>query len=151
MDNNSNRWYEGPERREVRRRYTSDRRNWERKKYYLSKMLVPIVASVLFAGLISWGAYVTHTTYTISANYEQTFKKALDGQTKRRTFVDGAFDKMRDDYEVKVFNLREELREGLHETRVALSKIYNLLVTHEQRRVVREDEIDDRREKEEDN
>lgn len=131
-------WSNGEERREAKRRYTSDRRAWERKKYYLGKILIPIVASVMFAGLISWGAYVTHTTYTISANYEQTFTKALESQMRRELTVDHDMEMMKEDYNTKFFNLRKELTDGMRETREALAKIYKLLLLQEQERRIRE-------------
>lgn len=127
--------WEGSERREVKRRYTPDRRELERKKKFWTNLLLPIVIGVAATSIITWGAYVTHVTYDISANYEQTFVKHLENQAAEEVKDDIRMDSIVIDYNAKILELSKNMKEGFDELRDDNRTIYNLLVTHERRRV----------------
>jgi hypothetical protein len=126
------------ERRSSPRRFSSDRRLWERRKSYLIKILVPILGAVVFGGILAWAVYVTHTTYTISANYEKSFIQHVADQIRRDVTVDHKFELFSSDYHNQINRLRDEVNTDQREIRSALNKIYDLLLRHEQKRAGRE-------------
>ena len=75
--------WEGDERRESKRRDNSDRRILERRKRYWSSLILPILVGVIATAIVSWGAYVTHVTYGISARYEESFVKHVSAELKK--------------------------------------------------------------------
>jgi len=123
--------WEGDERRECKRRFNVDRRNMERKKRYFFGILMPIIIGVVLTGIVSWGAYVTHVTYKISANYEETFVKHMGEQNSREVVINHRLDLMTRDYGLKVDTLRSEVTEGLREIREVQSQMYRLLVQYQ--------------------
>jgi hypothetical protein len=134
MSNEESDW-NGMERREAKRRYTTDRRDLERKKKFWVNLLLPIVIGVGVTSIITWGAYVTHVTYGISAKYEQTFVAHLENQASEDIKDDIRMDAMVLDYNSKIVKLSETMKEGFDELREDNRIIYNLLVTHERNRI----------------
>ena len=120
--------WEGEERRESKRRYTVDRRTLEKRKKYLSSVLVPTIIGLLGAGIISWGAYVTHTTYGISAKYEETFITHIKDQDIKDVVNDHKFENMQRDYNTKIIQLHDDMNDGFKEMRSSQKDIYNLLI-----------------------
>ena len=125
----------GSERREAKRRYTTDRRELERKKKFWTSLILPVVIGIGVTSVITWGAYVTHVTYGISAKYEQTFVKHLESQDTDAIKDDIRMDSIVLDYNGKILELSRDVKEGFDELRDDNRTIYNLLVTHERRRV----------------
>jgi hypothetical protein len=119
--------WEGSERREAKRRYITDRRTFERRKKYLSSILIPTIIGLLGAGILSWGAYVTHTTYGISAKYEETFTTHIDNQVVRDTVNDYKFESMQKDYNTKIIQLNDDMNDGFKELRETQQNIYSIL------------------------
>lgn len=134
MSNEESDW-NGMERREAKRRYTTDRRDLERKKKFWVNLLLPIVIGVGVTSIITWGAYVTHLTYGISAKYEQTFVAHLESQAAEDVKDDLRMDSIVLDYNSKILKLSENMKEGFDELREDNRIIYNLLVTHERNRI----------------
>jgi hypothetical protein len=122
------------ERREFKRRLVADRREVERKKRFLANVVLPVLIGVLGAGLVSWGAYVTHTTYSISARYEETFTKHLERQAAEAIKADIRIDAIVLDYNSKIVKLHDDMSRGFAELRQHQNTIYDLLVRHEERR-----------------
>lgn len=137
--NGEDRDWNGDERRAVRRRYTLDRRAKEARKKLWFNILVPAIVGIGLTGALSWGVYVTHTTYTISAVYEQTFAKHLKEQKEKDTAVSKGIKQVADEYrrDIKelgdshneeMSTLRKEVGEGFREIRKIQGDIYNILV-----------------------
>jgi hypothetical protein len=120
--------WEGAERREVKRRYAQERRVTERRRKYIFSILLPIFIGLLGTGVISWGAYVTHTTYGISAKYEETFITHIDDQVVRDTVNDYKFESIQKDYNTKIMQLHNDMNDGFKEMRESNKDIYNLLI-----------------------
>jgi len=113
--------WEGDERREKKRRVPPDRRVIERRKRYLFNVMLPTLVAVCGAGLISWGAYVTHITYAISAKFDSEIEHGQEGKDERM--------EMRIDYNSKIIKLQDTMLEGFKELRESNRIIYNLLVS----------------------
>lgn len=126
--------WDGVEQREVRRRYVVDRRASERRKKYWWAVLFPIIVGVCITALISWGAYVTHVTYTISANYEMSFKQHIQDRVIKDASLEHTIELMRSDYTHKLTGIRQDMDAGLKEIRDTNLKIYNLLLEKESRK-----------------
>ena len=127
--------WSGQERREVKRRYTTDRRELERKKKFWTNLLLPVVIGIAVTSIITWGAYVTHVTYGISAKYEQSFVTHLESQATEDVKDDLRMDAIVLDYNAKIVKLSEKVEEGFEKIREDSREIYNLLITHERNRV----------------
>lgn len=125
--------WEGDERRETKRRYTFDRRTLERRKKYLSSILIPIFIALLGGGVISWGAYVTHTTYGISAKYEETFISHIKNQDTKEVINDRKFESIQKDYNGKILQLHTDMNDGFKEMRSSNKDIYNLLIKRDKK------------------
>ena len=134
MSNEESDW-NGMERREAKRRYTTDRRDIERKKKFWVNLLLPIVIGVGVTSIITWGAYVTHLTYGISSKYEQNFVAHLESQAAEDVKDDLRMDSIVIDYNSKILKLSENMKEKFDELREDNRIIYNLLVTHERNRI----------------
>ena len=126
--------WDGEERREAKRRYTIDRRDVERKKKYWINLFLPIVVGVLVTSLMSWGVYITHTIYTISANYEQTFKKHMEDQSAEAVRDDIRMDAMQVDYNSKISRLHDDMMEGFKELRNSQNLIQKLIVSKDEKK-----------------
>jgi hypothetical protein len=126
--------WEGEERRQTKRRYTVDRRTLEKRKKYLSSVLVPTIIGLLGAGIISWGAYVTHTTYGISAKYEETFISHIENQDTKEIINDRKFESIQKDYNGKILQLHTDMNDGFKEMRSTQKDIYNLLIKQDSHR-----------------
>ena len=122
---------EKDERRRAKRRYKTDRRIIERRKKYWWMIIFPILIGVCATALISWGAYITHVTYTISANYETNFVAHISARAKKDAIIEDKVETLRKDYTQKLGTLRTEMNEGLKEIRDTNLAIYNLLLQHE--------------------
>ena len=124
----SERDWEGAERREAKRRYTLDRRIMERRKRYLFSVVLPTVLGILGAGIVSWGAYVTHSTYSISAKYEETFVDHIDDQAVHDKLQRARIDGIVVDYNTRISELHDDVNDGFKEIRDTQNNIYNLLL-----------------------
>jgi hypothetical protein len=120
--------WEGDERREAKRRYTMDRRTMERRKRYLVTVVLPTVLGVLGAGVVSWGAYVTHSTYSISAKYEETFVDHIDSQVIADRQQNKHISDIVVDYNLRIGELHDDMNDGFKEIRDTQNNIYNLLL-----------------------
>lgn len=123
--------WEGSERREAKRRYTVDRRLYEKRKRAFVNFILPSVIGVVVAGLVSWGAYVTHTTYSISAKFEETFKSHIEEAAKDSIATTLRMDSIVNDYNDKLVSLHEDMNEGFRELRESQRNIFNLLLQHD--------------------
>jgi hypothetical protein len=119
---------EREDRRKAKRRHLIDRRMIERRRKYWWSVIFPIIVGVCVTALISWGAYVTHVTYRISANYEMSFVRHIEDRAKKDLAFDHKIEMLRSDYTVKLGNLRTDLNKGLTEIRETNLKIYELLL-----------------------
>jgi hypothetical protein len=119
--------WDGVDRRAVKRRYTTERR---RGKYWLN-LLAPIAMGVILTGIVSWGVYVTHTTYNISAKYEETFIGHIEGQEKKEVYAERRRDAIVVDYNRKIDKLSDEVADGFREIRDGNNSIINLLLKRE--------------------
>ena len=124
---NSYNW-EGEERREAKRRYTIDRRLLERRKKYWSTLLLPVLAGIIVTGILSWGAYVTHITYGISAKYEESFVKHIKDQLKKDALMDHKLELIQAEHNRQMIRLRDDMNTGFKEIRVFQRDIYSILV-----------------------
>lgn len=120
--------WKGEERREAHRRYTVDRRVSERRKKYWFGLLVPTIIGLLGAGIISWGAYVTHVTYNISAKYEETFLRHIEDQQEKESEAVAEVNRMESDQNEKMRVLREDMNAGFRDLRDTQRDIYSLLL-----------------------
>ena len=127
--------WEGSERREGKRRYVIDRRLAEKRKKYWWSLALPTIIGIVGAAIISWGAYVTHTTYGISAKYEQSFDKHVGRQLQLEATNDHRFELMQMDYNSKMAGLREDMNNGFSEMRNSQTDIYNLLINKQRFRI----------------
>jgi len=118
----------GEERRESKRRYTIDRRILERRKKYWSNLLLPVLAGIIVTGIISWGAYVTHITYGISAKYEESFVKHIKDQLKKDALTDHKLELIQAEHNRQMNRLRDDMNIGFKEIRVFQRDIYSILV-----------------------
>jgi hypothetical protein len=126
--------WNGVEQREARRRYTVDRRLAERRKRYWWSMILPIILGTGLAGLLSWGVYVTHVTYRISANYELSFVKHLERQVEKEFRLDHRLEVMKADFTNRTNLIRSDMTAGLKEIRDMQTTMYKILVQHERQR-----------------
>jgi hypothetical protein len=126
--------WEGEERRQIKRRYTVDRRTLEKRKKYLSSVLIPTFIGLLGAGIISWGAYVTHTTYGISAKYEETFISHIENQNTTDIINDRKFESIQKDYNGKILQLHIDMNDGFKEMRSTQRDIYDFLIKQDNNR-----------------
>ena len=122
---------EREERRVTKRRDMIDRRVVERRKKYWWGVIFPIIVAVCVSALISWGAYITHVTYTISANYEASFVAHVKDRSTKDKAIDDRFEVLRSDYNTKIEMLHVDLNNGLAEIRKTNLAIYNLLLQHQ--------------------
>lgn len=118
----------GDERRESTRRIPPDRRSTERRKKYFFNIIVPTVIAVVGAGLVSWGAYVTHVTYAISAKFDSSYASHVAIQNEHDQEDKDERMAMRIDYNSKIIKLRETMDAGFKEMRESNRTIYNLIV-----------------------
>jgi hypothetical protein len=123
-------WDGDEERREAKRRQNIDRRMREKRKRYWMNLLVPIAISIGVGGIISWGVYVTHLTYGISARYEESFVKHVNDQIQKDAIYDHRLEMIQMDYSEKISGLRSDMASGLREIRQSQKEIYNLLLKH---------------------
>jgi hypothetical protein len=120
--------WNGEERREVKRRHAVDRRLQERKKRYLWSIIFPVTIGIIGTAILSWGAYVTHVTYGISASYEETFKGHIQGQLVKEAEIAHKFELNKLEYTDKLTELRRDMNLGFKEMRNTQKNIYNLLI-----------------------
>jgi len=124
--------WKGDERREAKRRYIIDRRTMERRKKYLFSVVLPTLLGIFGAGIVSWGAYVTHATYSISAKYEETFVDYIDDQAIANKAQKNRIDNIVIDYNERISQLHNDMNDGFKDIRDALrdtqTNIYNLLL-----------------------
>lgn len=125
-----NEW-NGDDRRDSRRRFLTDRRASARRHRFMWSVFFPIVAGIIGTGVVSWGAYVTHVTYSISANYEQSFEKYIEDNNGHIADVHMKVNEMQDDYNQKILELRHDLNASFKEMRDAQNAIYNFLIQHD--------------------
>lgn len=128
MENLKTEDWEGDERREAKRRYTIDRRIIERRKKTLFALILPTILGILGAGIVSWGAYVTHATYSISAKYEETFVDHIDDQVITGAAQEARINDIVVDYNRKIVRLHDDMNDGFKEMRDIQNNIYNLLL-----------------------
>ena len=88
---------------------------------------------MLGGGVISWGAYVTHTTYGISARYEETFTTHIEDQNRNEKINDYRFENMQRDYNTKIIRLHDDMNDGFKEMRSSNKDIYNLLIKRDKK------------------
>lgn len=119
--------WEGEERRETRRRYTIDRRILERRKRYWSSLLLPVFVGIVVTAIVSWGAYVTHVTYGISAKYEESFVKHVREQLKKEAHNEHRLEMIQTEHNSQMARLRDDMNTGFKEIRAFQHDIYNLL------------------------
>jgi hypothetical protein len=131
--------WDGVEQRESRRRYTIDRRSSERRKRYWWSVIFPIVLGAVLSALISWGVYVTHITYKISANYEETFVSHIEKELERDAQVEHKLEMMKTDYSNRMNLMRSDMSSGLKEIRDMQASMYRLLLDHERTRAKSEE------------
>jgi len=131
LENDEQDW-EGAERRNAKRRYLIDRRTMERRKKYLFSVILPTMLGVFGAGLVSWGAFVTHATYSISAKYEETFVDHIDEQAISDRAQEKRIDGIVVDYNERIGELHNDMNDGFKEIRDTLrdtqNSIYSLLL-----------------------
>lgn len=138
--------WDGVEQRETRRRYIFDRRVAERRKRYWWSVMFPILLGSIMTALISWGVYVTHVTYRISANYEETFVRHIESGIEREAQFEHRVDLIRVDYISRINSLKEDMTRSLREIKDIQTAMYQLLL-HRQGKQTGEipiDEADDR-------
>ena len=123
---NGNDWL-GEERRESRRRYTIDRRELERRKKYWSSLIFPVIIGIVATAIVSWGAFVTHVTYGISAKYEESFVKHVNDQLKKDAYNEHRLELIKAEHNAQMSRLREDMNTGFKEIRAFQHDIYNLL------------------------
>jgi len=116
------------ERRETKRRYTSDRRADELRKQYWRQRLLPILIGITATSLISWGVYITHLSYTINAKYEEVFLKYVDEQQLKESVAAHRRELREQEFNAELLALRAELNNGLIEMRNTMRDLYNLLI-----------------------
>lgn len=129
--------WDGVEQREARRRYTIDRRLAERRRRYWWAIILPIILGAGLTGLtglISWGVYVTHVTYRISANYELAFVKHIELQVEKEARLDHRLELIKADFTNRTNLIRSDMTAGLKEIRDMQGAMYKLLVQNEQYR-----------------
>ena len=134
--------WDGVEKRQTRRRYTLDRRVAERRKKYFWSVVFPIVLGAVLSGLLSWGVYVTHVTYRISAGYEETFVKHLEMEVEKDKILEHKLELMKAEYTGQMRTIRAEMAQSLKEIRDMQMTMYRLLLDHE--RTEREKDGDNR-------
>lgn len=120
--------WEGNERREAKRRHEMERRTTERRKKYFFAVILPAALGILGAGLVSWGAYVTHATYSISAKYEETFVDHIDKQAVQDKIEATRIDDVIVDYNARISKLHDDMNDGFKEIRDTQNNIYTLLL-----------------------
>jgi predicted PurR-regulated permease PerM len=123
--------WDGVEKRETRRRYTLDRRMSERRKRYWWAVIFPVILGVGITALISWGVYVTHTTYRISANYEKTFVQHIEKEIEREALVEHRLEVIRADYTNRIDSLKEDLKTSLQDIKSVQTQIYRILLNRQ--------------------
>ncbi len=133
FENENQQDWDGVEQREVRRRYTLDRRVAERRKRYWWSVVFPILLGTGLTALISWGVYVTHTTYRISANYEKTFVRHIDKVIKREALVEHRMEIMKADYINRIDSLKVDVKASLTEIKDIQTAMYRLLLERQGR------------------
>ena len=121
--------WDGEERRETSRRVPPDRRIVERRKKYALNIILPTIVAIMGGGLISWGAYVTHVTYSISAKFDSSYAAHVANQDKHDQEDKDERMAMRIDYNSKILKLRGAMDDGFKEFRDSNRSIYNLLVS----------------------
>jgi len=126
--------WDGVEQREVRRRYTFDRRTLERRKRYWWSVIFPILLGTILTGLLSWGVYVTHVTYRISANYEETFVKHIEKEIEKEAQLEHKFELIKADHMRSMEAIRLETSKGLAEIRSMQATMYRLLLENARKR-----------------
>jgi hypothetical protein len=138
MENEIYDW-RGDERREAKRRDLIDRRGPERRKKYWWSMVLPTLIGIMGAAVISWGAYVTHTTYGISAKYESQFDQHIGRELQVEATNNHKLELMQMEYNDKMLILRKDMlilrkdmNEGFKEMRASQLDIYNLLLENRQ-------------------
>lgn len=116
-----------------------DRRTLERRKRYWWSVVFPIVIGIIGTAIISWGAYVTHTTYGISAKYEQTFVTHIRDQLQKDADTNHKLEITKLEYNKELDELRKDMNEGFSEMRRAQTDIYNLIINLNQKQSSEED------------
>jgi hypothetical protein len=120
-------WNGEVERRESKRRYTLDRRLYEKRKKYWINLLLPIVLGVVVTGIVSWAAYVTHLTYGISAKYEQSFVSHINDQLKKDALIEHKMELLQVNHDQDLRQLKEAMETGFKEMRSFQHDIYKIL------------------------
>ena len=127
----SEKW-DGGERRESKRRYTFDRRRAERRKKYFWYFVMPTLMGVLLTAIITWGAYVTHVSFTISANYEANFASHVTEQRITEAAINHKIEVLRAEHNTQMQNIRNDMNQQLKEIRDTNTAIYRLLLQRTQ-------------------
>lgn len=120
--------WEGGNRREVKRRLDVDRRLLDRRKRYWWSVLFPIVIGIIGTAVLAWGAYVTNTTYGISAKYEQTFTSHIRDQLQKEADTNHEIELMKLRQASELQELRRDMKDGFKEVRSTQKDIYNLIL-----------------------
>lgn len=128
MENNG---WEGDNRREVKRRLDVDRRSQERRRRYWWTVLFPIIIGIIGTAVLSWGAYVTHTTYGISAKYEQTFVSHIRDQIQKDADTNHKLEITKIEQGQELDQLRKDMNEGFSDLRKSQQDIYNLIINQQ--------------------
>ena len=115
------------ERRESQRRRTLDRRADEARRQLWRLRLLPILVTILGGALVSWGAYVTHLSYSINANYEKVFLHYISEQKDKESAAGRRLDVLNHEFNAKLESLRTDVYNSMAEMRSTLRNIYNLL------------------------
>ena len=131
--------WDGVDQREIRRRYTVDRRKSEKRKRYWWSVIFPILLGGALSALISWGVYVTHVTYRISANYEETFVKYIAQQLEKETALDHRLELMRNDYTNRMNAIRLEMTAGIDRIRSVQDAMYRILLEYKRDKIEAEE------------
>ena len=120
--------WNGVEQREIRRRYTIERRVNERRKRYWWSIIFPILLGSILTALISWGVYVTHITYRISASYEETFVKHIEREIEKDAVLEHKFEMMKAEYTNRMDTISSDTKFELAEIRKMQTAMYQLLL-----------------------
>jgi hypothetical protein len=123
--------WEGDNRREIKRRFDIDRRSQERRKRYWWTVLFPLIIGIIGTAVLSWGAYVTHTTYGISAKYEQTFVSHIRNQIQKDADTDHKLEITKIEHARELDKIRKDMKDGFSEMRKSQDAIYNLIISQQ--------------------
>ena len=126
--------WDGVEQREIRRRYLIDRRVTDKRKRYMWSVVFPIILGSILTALISWGVFVTHTTYRISASYEETFVKHIEREIEKDLVLEHRLDMIKADFTNRMDTMSADTKSGFAEIRTMQTAMYQLLLETERHR-----------------